>query len=124
MKILIIFVYFSIFIASTLITFTLRLHGFDHLVSGIGNHFSCEAGGIQEEECHRSFERVESEVSSIITYALIGLFPIVSLIYVINFQELKQKFSRLFKRTGHREILSNSGSFRPRGTSTSTSTGV
>ena len=125
MKILIIFVYFSIFLGSTLITLTIRLHGFDDLISGITTHFSCESAGVEAEECSRSFERVESEVSTIITYALIGFFPIVNLIYVINFQELKQRFSWLFKRMARKEITSTtSGTFRTRGTSTSTSTGV
>ena len=120
MKILIIFIYFSVFFGSILITFTITLHGFENRISGIGKYFTCESIGIQEEACIRSFEKIKSEVSAIITYALIGLYPLVSLIYVVNIQELRQKYSWLLKRTGHKEITSTSGTFRRRGTSTST----
>ena len=119
-KIVILFVYFSIFLASILVTFTVRLHGIDTLIKEIRQYFVCEATGIMPGKvCDRSFERLETEVISIITFTLIGFYPIVSLIYVVNIQELKKKVSR---RTTRKEIVSI-GNYR-RTASTSTSTGV
>ena len=119
MKILIIFVYFSVFLGSILVTFTIRLHGFENLITDIGKYFTCESFGIQED-CIRSFERVESEASAIITYALIGFYPLVSLIYVVNIQELRQKYSWLFNTAAGHKGLSTNGTVRSQGTITST----
>ena len=118
MKILIIFIYFSTFLAGILVTFTVRLHGINTLINEISEYFMCEATGIMPGKvCDRSFERLETEVISIITFALIGFYPIVSLFYVVSIRELKQKVSR-------RAVCKKITSTYRRTASTSSNTGV
>ena len=52
-------------------------------------YFFCEAAGIPRSTCERSFERLAVNVALAIGYALLGLYPIVSLIYVVNVEELR-----------------------------------
>lgn len=110
LKILILLIYFSILLAGIITSFTLRLTGINSLITDVGTYFSCEARGNVpgQEACDRSFERLGSEILSVFSYLLIGFYPIVSLIYVVNVQELKQKVLILLGRGGRTRVASNS----------------
>ena len=106
-KILIILIYYSIFLAGVISSFTVRLYGINSLITDIRKYFACEAVGVMPGKvCERSFERLGSEIMSVISYSLIGFYPIVNLIYVVNVQDLKQKVLRLLGRGGHMQATS------------------
>ena len=56
----------------------------------LSEYFICAATGISGRTCERSYERLASDIPIAIGYALLGLYPIVALIYVVNVEELKQ----------------------------------
>ena len=116
LKILILLIYFSILLAGIITSFTLRLSSIDSLITDVRVYFSCEAVGDipGKTPCDRSFERLGSEILSVISYLLIGLYPIVSLIYVVNVQELKQKILVFIGRGGHMRVNSVSSSLPPK----------
>ena len=43
---------------------------------------------------------MDSEIALCLVYILLGFFPVASLVYVINYQEMKEKFSKWFVRNG------------------------
>ena len=89
-KLFIIFCYFFVFLALTQTAFTVTLRNQAKFVAELTEYFFCEAAGIQGNICERSFERLASDVPVAIGYALLGLYPIVSLIYVVNVEEIKE----------------------------------
>ena len=78
------------FLALTQTAFTVTLRNQPKFVAELTEYFFCEAAGIQGNICERSFERLASDVPVTIGYALLGLYPIVSLIYVVNVEEIKE----------------------------------
>ena len=101
LKILIVFLYFSIFIAISLTAFTIASQNIPEFVSELALYFACESQGIQPgRTCERGFNRMGNEVALIFVYILLGFFPVVSLIYVFNYQEIKKKCSKWFVRNG------------------------
>ncbi len=63
-------------------------------------YFMCEATGEfpGKVPCDRSFGRVGAEILAAIAYLMVGFFPFVSLIYVVNINELKMKLKMIPKR--------------------------
>ena len=100
MKVLIISCYFTICSLLIITTFTFIKLQKDALFSDITDYFECEATGTLKQ-CDQPFS-VEVSVDIIfiiLGYFLFGLFPIVSLIYVLNIRELKQKISKHFAKS-------------------------
>ena len=59
------------------------------------NYFACEeTGTIPGKRCSRPLDRLDAAVIFTIFGCLLGLYPLVNLIYVVNIKELKQKFSK------------------------------
>ena len=113
MKVLLISCYFTIFSVFIITTFTLhKIQSLEQLISDITNYFACEATGMVKD-CDKPSVELHRRIVSIVTFMLIGLFPIVNLVYVLNIQELKQKVSKHFAKsqqqiTGNRnEIVSS-----------------
>ena len=98
LKILIVFFYFFIFSVISLTSFTIASQNITGFVSELTFYFACESQGIQPgRTCERGFNRISgSEVALIFLYILLGFFPAVSLVYVINYQEMKEKCLKWF----------------------------
>ena len=95
LKLLIVFIYFFIFSATSLTAFTIASQNIPEFVSELMFHFACESQGIQPgRTCERGFNRMGDEVALILVYILLGFIPVVSLVYVINYQEIKKTFSK------------------------------
>ena len=43
---------------------------------------------------------MESIIALFLVYILVGFYPVVSLVYVISYREMKEKFSKWFVRNG------------------------
>ena len=89
-KLLIVLSYYIVLSSVALISFTLATRNVENLISGIQEYFFCEQGGFDpEDHCTRDYRKYSYPSLSTISYALLGLFPVVNLIYVINLKELK-----------------------------------
>ena len=109
-KVLVISCYFTIFAVFIITTFTINnVLKQAKLISAIMNNFACEATGTVNE-CDRSFVDLRGDIFSILTFVLIGLFPIVNLIYVLNIRELKQKISMHFSKSKQQILRSSNES--------------
>ena len=94
LKILIISCYYVTFAVFIVTTFTItHIQMEAQFFSDVASYFACEATGTGSE-CDRSFGELSGEIFSFLSLILIGLFPIVNLVYVLNIQELKQQISR------------------------------
>ena len=58
-------------------------------------YFSCEATGIVPGRvCERIFQMLSTEIPVNLALVLLGLFPVVNLIYVLNLTKIKRWLSR------------------------------
>ena len=106
-KVLIISCYYAIFAVFIVTTFTItNVQKHEQFTSDITTYFMCEAAGTVRE-CDKSFVDHTGDIFTILSIILIGLFPIVNLIYVLNIRELKQKISKYFPKS-KRQITRNS----------------
>lgn len=106
-KVLIISCYFTVFSVFIVTTFTLhKLQNLEQLLNDITNYFVCEATGTLRD-CDKPSVELHRRIVSIVTFVLIGLFPIVNMVYVLNIRELKQKISKCFPKS-KRQITSSS----------------
>ena len=95
-KVLIISCYFTIFAMFIITTFTVhKLQNLAQFFSDLTDYFVCEATGTLRD-CDKPIPELQRRIISLVTFALIGLFPVVNLVYVLNIRELKQKFSKHF----------------------------
>ena len=87
---MIVFSYYIVLSSVALTTFTVSTRNIDIVIRGIQEYFFCEQGGVDpENRCTRDYLKHAYPSLSTISYALLGLFPIVNLIYAINLKELK-----------------------------------
>lgn len=92
LKILIVLLYYSIIYVTSLTGYTITLRGVTEFKSDLAHYFVCESQGIQPGmTCERGFNRISDQIFEVVLYSLLGFLPVVSLIYVINYQEMKQK---------------------------------
>ena len=85
-------IYYIALIVIALTAFTLSTKNLPREAAAILDYFSCEQGGHDPEAlCSRSeFEKWDISAFTTLSYILLGLFPIVNLVYVLNFRELKK----------------------------------
>ena len=73
-----------------LTTFTVTTRNVERFAKEVGLYFLCEAVG-PEDPCDRNrFEELLHPELTAISFILLGLFPAVNLVFVINVNELKQ----------------------------------
>ena len=73
-----------------LTTFTLAMRNVEILISSIQEYFFCEQSGFDpEDRCTQDYQKHTYPYLTTISFALLGLFPVVNLIYAINLKELK-----------------------------------
>lgn len=90
-KLLIVFCYYVLLAVIALTAFTLSTKNLSQSVKFILKHFDCERDGHNTSNpCSRSeFEELNNAALTTFSYILLGLFPIVNLVYAVNIQELK-----------------------------------
>ena len=90
MKVLIVFFYFFVFGVVSLTFFTITSKDITDFTSELITYFACESQGVQPgRTCERNFNRMGTEFGLIVVYILLGFYPVVNLVYVVNFQEIK-----------------------------------
>ena len=91
-KILIIFCYYIILGVIGLVTFTFATRNDDRILEEIAGYFTCELPGIDPlNPCDRSrYQALLDPELNCFSYILLGLFPVVNLIFAVNADKLKQ----------------------------------
>lgn len=110
-KVILMLVYYMVLGTVVLTIFTKHLTGIDKLREAMDAYFNCEAGGLGRDSfdmassstnssgCDRgSVERLVHAAPSAIAFALLGVYPLINLVYIINLKELKEKFTFREKR--------------------------
>ena len=77
-------------VAVALTAFTLSTKNLPLLAAALLNYFSCEQGGYDPEAPCRRSDFGDITAFSTLSHILVGLLPIVNLVYVLNFKELKK----------------------------------
>ena len=111
-KVLAISCYYAIFAVFIVTTFTItNVQQHEQFINDIASYFMCEAKGTMNE-CDLSFVDQTGDIFTILSIFLIGLFPIVNLIYVLNIRELKQRIAKCFPRLQRQERGGRNGTVR------------
>ena len=102
-KLLIVFCYYVLLASVSLMAFTISTRNLTRLSQLVGEYFSCEINGHDASNpCSRSeFEALSNAGLAGSAYILLGLFPIVNLLYAVNIQELKAVCRCFRKRSSH-----------------------
>ena len=97
-KILIVFVYYVILAVIALLAFSLTIRDADRFISEILRYFQCERKGVDPANpCDTSSYMIVLHVAlTSLSYILLGIFPVVNFVFVINIQELKQYMKARF----------------------------
>jgi len=97
-KVLVISGYYAIFAVVVLTTFTLhKIQDLEELINDITDYFACEATGTLRD-CEKPSVDLYRRIVSIVAFVLVGLNPIVNLVFVINTRNLKRKISKYFSK--------------------------
>ena len=96
--------YYVILAVIALLAFSLTTRDGDRFISEVLSYFECERKGVDPDNpCDTSgYISLLNVAITSISYILLGLFPLVNFIFVINVRELKQQVKNwlphLFKR--------------------------
>ena len=101
-KILISLCYYVVLTVFVLTSFTLSVRNIEPFSKELRGHFACEQLGQDPENpmlCDRQrFRRLAYPEVTAVAFVLLGLFPVVNLVYVLNVKELKEKWKVCCKR--------------------------
>ena len=100
-KLLIVFVYYVVLAVIALTTFTLTSQDRERFTSALLYYFECESKGVDPNNpCDPNiYMKLEHVALGSLSYILLGLFPMVNLIFVISVQYLQKRCPCLFKTT-------------------------
>ena len=91
-KILIVFLYYVLLGAFALTTFTLATRNYSKQITETLQYFECQKSG-SNNTC--SYYPESNSTMTLIAFCLIGLFPAVNLVYVVNFKGTKDFWNRI-----------------------------
>ena len=96
-RVLIILCYFILLGVSALTTFSVSSQNIQHFTRELISYLLCESTGTTNGKlCDRmAFEQFSNPIPTALSFLLLGLYPVVNLIYVVHIQELKQKGKKL-----------------------------
>ena len=109
-KLLIVFCYYVVLAAVALTGFTLSTRNNSQFIMDIQKYFLCEQSGCNSNRpCRINYNRYSYPSMTLLGYVLLGLFPVVNLIYAINLTELKEIVQKLrFKEHQKKKAYSKS----------------
>ena len=94
-KILIVFLYYVSLGALALTTFTLVTRNYNNHITETLQYFECQKSG-SNNTC--SYYPETNSTIAAMTFCLLGLFPAVNLVYVVNFKATKAFWKRIKSR--------------------------
>ena len=98
-KLIVVFCYYIILSTISMTAFTLATRNASTVVKNIGLYFLCEQGGHDPDNpCMDDYIQQTYPFLITLSFVLLGLFPVVNLIYVIDFKELKEFMEKIKKK--------------------------
>ena len=95
-KLLVVFSYYVVLASVALTAFTLSIRNSSNFITSIQQYFLCEQGGHDSSSpCSRDYISQSFPSLTTLSYILLGLFPVVNLIYAMNLKELKEMAQKL-----------------------------
>ena len=67
------------------------------------NYFECESCGISDMCSRNGFERLTNSALVTFAYSLFGLHSLITLVYVVNYSDVKGCFKKMWKRWQNRK---------------------
>ena len=110
-KVLVIVSYFFLFLVESQVAFTFALREAPQFRSALEGYFICEAFGVSNtSSCDRSmfFDRTAGQSAIVLGYVILGFYPVVNLMYVVDVKEIKRKVLRWLGRADEASIAHNS----------------
>ena len=107
-KILIVFVYYVLLAAISLVAFSLSTRHSEQFIIKVLDYFTCESHGVNPDnhcdEKINSYLKHRHVALLTLSHVLLGLYPVMNLIYVINTRELKLHVKKwlLCRRSSYR----------------------
>ena len=89
---MIVFCYYILLAVVALTTFTIATRNGGLAITRIFEYFTCEQEGHIPGKCDEKrsrFQELSNPAWTTMSYILLGMFPMVNLIYAVNIQELK-----------------------------------
>ena len=94
-KIIIVLCYYALFGIVALSNFSIEIGERENTTEAITQYFFCEAVG-SGAECDRSgFDHFGHHGLAVLVYLLLGLIPVINLIFVINWSATKESVKRV-----------------------------
>ncbi len=97
--------YYVILAAVAVSGFTIATRNAEKFTTEVVRYFECERKGVDPDNpCNTSgYESIPNIYIAMLSFILVGIYPLINFIYVSNVQELKQhlknRFPSLFKRS-------------------------
>ena len=92
LKLVIIFVYFSITSIFSLTAYTTVAKESAEFKRKLALYFRCESQGVQPDRiCEKEFGRLSGDILVAMIYVFFGFYSVVNLVYVVNIREIKRK---------------------------------
>ncbi len=97
-KLLLVFVYYLLFGYLDVINFTVSTASISELSQYTREYLQCEALRVDPDYvCPRQFEEVRTSLAfSLVTYVLLGFYPVINLVFAVNKSELQAKLVNTF----------------------------
>ena len=98
LKLLLLLCYLISFGPTITVAATITAKNTDKLISGFGNYFACEAAGTNPkcDSIKTALQTLGAYEIWTTVHALIGLFPVLNLLYAVNFGAIQEKFAHLW----------------------------
>ena len=94
-KLFFVLAYYAIFIAIVLTYYSVNIRDYANFTDEVKKYFVCEAFGYNSDKpCPKNYEQYTYGWLEAVAYILLGFLPAVNLIFVINFQHLKDQCLR------------------------------
>ena len=123
-KIMIVLCYYALFCIVALSDITIEIGERENTTTAITQYFLCEAVG-SGVECDRSgFDHFGYHGLAVLVYLLLGLIPVINLIFVINWSATKESVKRVKKGYFQRAFSTQSSFFSSKQTPSTTETVV
>ena len=101
-KILIVFIYYVLLAAISLVAFSLSIKSIDQFIAEVLKYFKCESRGVDpDNHCDKyinSYLKHRQVALISMSHILLGLYPVVNLVYVVNIRELKKLIKKWLLR--------------------------
>ena len=92
-KVLIVFIYY-IMSGASLLVLTFLVTNRKGISADLTEYFVCESVGVEPGKvCEKTFVRPPLEIAVNVGFVLLGLYPIVNLVYVVNIRAMKERWS-------------------------------